>query len=63
MIVLKFLLAILAAIGAYNTFIAYCAAIEVLEKKISERWLNIYIVFSILGIVAMILQCRIAIKQ
>jgi hypothetical protein len=51
----KFILAILAAIWAFNTFYAYCIAIEELEKKISGRWLKVYIVFSILGIAAMVL--------
>ena len=47
-------LTILAAIGAFNTFVAFCTAIEELKKKISERWLKVYVIFSILGIVAMI---------
>lgn len=52
--VLKFILGILAAIGIFNTGIAYLSAFEKICKEISERWAMIYIVISILSLAAMI---------
>ena len=53
--VLKFILGILAAIGMLNTGFAYLFAFEKICNEISERWAMIYIVFTNLGIVAMII--------
>ena len=47
-------MAILVAIAAFNTFYAYAAAIDKLdETDISKKWIYVFIVVSILGLISL----------
>lgn len=46
--ILYIILRILGCIGILNTFYAYGTTIDELQYKMSERWLKIYIIFSII---------------
>lgn len=55
----KAILFLLSTIWAYNTFYAYCAAIEKFdEKEISKRSFNLFIWFSVIGFVAFMVYVK-----